>query len=140
MSKNQNKTTENEASVDDFLNQVKEDQKREESFKIKAMMEEATGAPAKMWGGSIVGFGSYHYKYDSGREGDFLKVGFSPRAQQFSIYIMPGFERYDSLLQQLGKHKIGKACLYIKKLEDVDQEVLETLIKESYDYMTKKYG
>lgn len=140
MSKNQNKTTENEASVDDFLNQVKEDQKREESFKIKAMMEKITGAPAKMWGGSIVGFGSYHYKYDSGREGDFLKVGFSPRAQQFSIYIMPGFDRYDSLMKQLGKHKTGKACLYIKKLADIDETVLETLLKESFDYMTKKYG
>ena len=140
MAKNENKTTETTASVDDFLNQVADEKKRTDSFKIKAMMERITGHPARMWGPAIVGFDVYHYKYDSGREGDFMKVGFSPRAQNLTLYIMPGFGRYEELMQQLGKYKTGKSCLYVKKLEDIDLNILETLIKESYDYMTKKYG
>ncbi|MEC7756101.1 MULTISPECIES: DUF1801 domain-containing protein [unclassified Roseivirga] len=140
MGKNENKTTENNASVDAFLNSVKDEKKRADSFAIKNMMERITGKPAKMWGTAIVGFDVYHYKYDSGREGDFMKVGFSPRAQNLTLYIMPGFERYDSLMKKLGKYKTGKSCLYVKRLEDIDLEVLEQLIQESYDYMTKKYG
>ena len=140
MAKNENKTTETDASVDAFLNQVVDETKRADSFEVKAMMERLTGQPAKMWGTAIVGFGLYHYKYDSGREGDFLKVGFSPRAQNLTLYIMPGFERYEELMQQLGKHKTGKSCLYVKKLEDIDTSILEELIKKSYDYMTNKYG
>ena len=140
MGKNENKTTENNASVDAFLNSVKDEKKRADSFAIKNMMERITGKPAKMWGTAIVGFDVYHYKYDSGREGDFMKVGFSPRAQNLTLYIMPGFERYDPLMKKLGKYKTGKSCLYVKRLEDIDLEVLEQLIRESYDYMTKKYG
>jgi len=140
MGKNENKTTENNASVDAFLNSVKDEKKRADSFAIKNMMERITGKPAKMWSTAIVGFDVYHYKYDSGREGDFMKVGFSPRAQNLTLYIMPGFERYDSLMKKLGKYKTGKSCLYVKRLEDIDLEVLEQLIQESYDYMTKKYG
>jgi len=140
MAKNENKTTETNASVDDFLNKVADEKKRADSFEIKAMMERLTGHPAKMWGPAIVGFGVYHYKYDSGREGDFLKVGFSPRAQNLTLYIMPGFGRYEELMQKLGKYKTGKSCLYVKKLEDIDKSVLEELIKESYSYMTEKYG
>ncbi|GHE61921.1 DUF1801 domain-containing protein [Roseivirga thermotolerans] len=140
MGKNENKTTENNASVDAFLNSVKDEKKRADSFAIKNMMERITGKPAKMWGTAIVGFDVYHYKYDSGREGDFMKVGFSPRSQNLTLYIMPGFERYDSLMKKLGKYKTGKSCLYVKRLEDIDLEVLEQLIQESYDYMTKKYG
>ncbi|WP_305982956.1 DUF1801 domain-containing protein [Roseivirga thermotolerans] len=140
MGKNENKTTENNASVDAFLNSVKDEKKRADSFAIKNIMERITGKPAKMWGTAIVGFDVYHYKYDSGREGDFMKVGFSPRAQNLTLYIMPGFERYDSLMKKLGKYKTGKSCLYVKRLEDIDLEVLEQLIQESYDYMTKKYG
>lgn len=139
MAKNENKTTETEASVDDFLNSVADEKKRADSFEVKAMMERLTGMPAKMWGPAIVGFGSYHYKYDSGREGDFLKVGFSPRAQNLTLYIMPGFGRYEELMQKLGKYKTGKSCLYLKKLEDVDKAVLEELIRESYTYMSNKY-
>lgn len=139
MAKNENKTTETEASVDDFLNSVADEKKRADSFEVKAMMERLTGHPAKMWGPAIVGFGSYHYKYDSGREGDFLKVGFSPRAQNLTLYIMPGFGRYEELMQKLGKYKTGKSCLYLKKLEDVDKAVLEELIHESYNYMSDKY-
>jgi hypothetical protein len=95
---------------------------------------------AKMWGSSIVGFGSYHYKYKSGREGDFFKVGFSPRKQNLSVYIIPGFERYESLMKNLGKYKIGKSCLYVNRWTDIDVNVLSDLIKESYSFMTRKYG
>ena len=93
-----------------------------------------------MWGSSIVGFGRYHYKYDSGREGDFMKVGFSPRKQNISLYIMTGFDRYEELMAKLGKFKTGKSCLYINKLADVDEDVLTELITISYDLMTEKYG
>lgn len=140
MAKAQNKTTENEASVGDFLDTVKDETKRNDCLELKAMMEKVTKKPAKMWGGSIVGFDNYHYKYESGREGDFMKVGFSPRAQNLTVYIMPGFERYSELMEKLGKHKTGKSCLYIKKLDDVDRDVLEELVQGSFDYMTKKYG
>lgn len=140
MAQAKNKTTENEASVNDFLNGVKDEQKKSDCLELKGMMERITDKPAKMWGTSIVGFDVYHYKYDSGREGDFMKVGFSPRAQNLTVYIMPGFERYPELMSKLGKHKTGKSCLYIKKLDDVDRGVLEELVQGSYDYMTKKYG
>ena len=93
-----------------------------------------------MWGPSIVGYGEYHYKYDSGREGDFLITGFSPRKQALTVYIMPGFSQYDDLMTKLGKYKTGRSCLYINKLEDIDLKVLETLIKKSAAYMKKKYG
>lgn len=140
MPKNENKTTENDASVDDFLNSIKDEKKRADSFEVKAMMERITGFPAKMWGNSMIGFDTYHYQYESGREGDMLKVGFSPRSTALTLYIIAGFKRYDELMQKLGKYKTGKSCLYIKKLEDVDKNVLETLIAESYQYMTEKYG
>uniref|UniRef100_UPI004048C101 DUF1801 domain-containing protein n=1 Tax=Roseivirga sp. TaxID=1964215 RepID=UPI004048C101 len=140
MAKAQNKTTENEASVDNFLNTVTDEKKRADAYLIKSIMEEITGEPSKMWGTAIIGYGVYHYKYDSGREGDFLKVGFSPRAQNLTLYIMPGFDRYDEKMSQLGKYKTGKSCLYIKKIEDIDLDVLKDLIKSSYEYMTNKYG
>jgi hypothetical protein len=103
-------------------------------------MEEITGLPPKMWGPSIVGFGTYHYKYDSGREGDMLKIGFSPRKAALTVYIMPGFRRYEELMEMLGKHKTGKSCLYIKKLTDVNESVLKELCQESWAYMNEKYG
>lgn len=140
MAKAKNKTTENDASVEDFLAAVKDEQKKADCIELKSMMERITSSPAKMWGSSIVGFDQYHYKYDSGREGDFMKVGFSPRAQNVTVYIMPGFERYAELMANLGKHKTGKSCLYIKKLDDVDRDILEELVQGSYDYMTNKYG
>jgi hypothetical protein len=103
-------------------------------------METISREPAKMWGTAIVGFGTYHYKYDSGREGDSPKVGFSPRAQNLTLYIMPGFNRYPELMEKLGKYKTGKSCLYVKKLEDIDSDILQELITESINYMTNKYG
>jgi len=140
MAKAENKTKETEASVDTFLANIKDDQKKADCLVLKSMMSRITDSPFKMWGASIVGFGTYHYKYDSGREGDFMKVGFSPRAQNVTVYIIAGFDRYEALMSKLGKHKTGKSCLYIKKLDDIDLDVLEELVKESYNLMTEKYG
>jgi hypothetical protein len=138
--KSTNKTTENDNSIEVFLQSITDIKRKEDALKTFAMMNDLLPEQAKMWGGSIIGFGSYHYKYESGREGDFLKVGFSPRKTSLTVYIVAGFERYEELMNKLGKYKTGKSCLYIKKLEDVDEEILKSLIKESYDYMTDKYG
>ena len=125
------KTKPTEQSVEAFLNGVSDEQKRADSFAVLKLMQELTGAEPKMWGPSIVGFGSYHYKYASGREGDFFLTGFSPRKRNLSLYIIAGFSRYDALMRKLGKFKTGKSCRYIKKLEDVDRDVLKELIKKS---------
>lgn len=132
-------TKQNNASVATFLNSIEDKQKRADARKIASMMRAATGSRAKMWGSAIVGFGSYHYKYASGREGDWMLVGFSPRKQNLTIYIMPGFTAFDKLMAKLGKHSTGKSCLYIKRLADVDENVLEKLIAESVQYMRSKY-
>lgn len=129
------KTKKNEASVEEFLHQVEPAQKRTDAQAICALMQAATGAEPKMWGSSIIGFGHHLYKYESGRTGDWMLVGFSPRKQNLTLYIMPGFEQYEGLLRKLGKHKIGKACLYINKLADVDLAVLKELIEQSVDHM-----
>jgi hypothetical protein len=92
-----------------------------------------------MWGGSIIGFGDYHYKYDSGREGDFLRIGFSPRAQNLTIYVMPGYQDFDDELSRLGKHKMGKSCLYIKRLSDIDEDVLIEIMTKGFEIMEEKY-
>lgn len=135
-----NKTQKTDASVEDFLNAVEDEQKRKDAFEVLRLMAEVSGKEAKMWGPSIVGFGTYHYKYASGREGNFMRIGFSPRKTALTLYIMAGFSRYDTLMKQLGKYKTGKACLYIKKLEDVDQTVLLELMKASLQFMEEKYG
>ncbi len=122
------KTQPNDDSVQAFLDGIEDGQKREDSFRLLEMLSVASGQPARMWGSSIVGFGAYHYVYDSGREGDWFEVGFSPRKQNLTVYIMPGFERYDELLNKLGKHSTGKSCLYIKRLADIDENVLRRLI------------
>jgi hypothetical protein len=129
------KTQENDASVDDYLNSVEDEKKREASFKVKQLMEEVTGEEARMWGDSIVGFGHYRYKYASGREGEWMLVGFAPRKRNLTLYIMSGFDEYDALLGQLGKHSTGKSCLYINKLEDVDLDVLRDLVDKSVQHM-----
>jgi hypothetical protein len=133
------KTKLNQTSVEKFLNSVKVEQKREDSFKILDMMKKITKEVPKMWGQSIVGFGKYHYKYSSGHEGDMCIAGFSPRKEALTINILPGFEKYDSLMKKLGKYKTGKSCLYIKKLDDVDIKVLKELISASVKYMKNKY-
>lgn len=133
------KTKKNNASVSAFLANVKDQQKRADCKAVAKMMREATGKRAKMWGTSIVGFGSYDYRYESGRSGTFMVTGFSPRAQNVTIYIMPGFSKFGSLMKKLGKYKTGKCCLYIKKLEDVDSIVLQKLITASVREMRRRY-
>jgi hypothetical protein len=131
------KTKLNDGDVHAFLNSISDEKKRQDSFAILKLMQEATNAKPKMWGDSIVGFGSYHYKYASGREGDWFLAGFSPRKQNLTLYIMPGFEKYETLLNKLGKHSTGKSCLYIKKIEDVDLDVLKELVERSVQHMAK---
>lgn len=131
------KTKQNDKSVQEFLESVADERKRKDSFALLDLMQEATGKEPKMWGDSIVGFGSYHYKYASGREGDMPLIGFSPRKQNLTLYITAEFERYGDLLSKLGKHKTSKACLYINRLEQVDMDVLRELVNQSIDHMTK---
>jgi hypothetical protein len=128
------KTQVNDASVDDFLNAVPDETKRRDSFVLLDVYKRVTGEPAKMWGASMVGFGLYHYKSArSTQEGDWPLAAFSPRKRNLTLYIMPGFAGYSSDLYKLGKHKTSKACLYINKLTDVDLEVLERLVRRSYE-------
>ena len=131
------KTKLNNASVDKFLNGVKDEQARADCYQISEIMKKATKAEPKMWGTNIVGFGSYHYKYESGREGDWFIAGFSPRKQNLTLYSMGGFTWQEELLKNLGKHSLGKGCLYIKKLEDVDIKVLKELITKSVGRVKK---
>jgi len=123
------------ASVDAFIDSVEDEEKRRDCLQIMKMMKQAARAEPKMWGTSIVGFGNYHYKYASGREGDWMLTGFSPRRQNITLYIMTGFERYRDLLKKLGKHTSGVSCLYIKRLKDVDVKVLKELVSESVKAM-----
>ncbi len=134
------KTRKTRASVSEFLNSIDDKQRRADCKAVAKMMREATGNKAAMWGPSMVGFGSYHYKYASGREGDWFLAGFAPRTQALTLYIMPGFSQYDKLMAKLGKFKTGKSCLYIKSLDDVDTDVLAKLIKLSVTHMRKKYA
>jgi len=135
----ENKTKETDLSVNDFINNVEDETKRDDSFYLTKLMQEITGCEPKMWGGSMVGFGNYHYKYDSGHEGDFFRAGFSPRKAALTLYIMAGFSRYDELMGKLGKYKTGKSCLYVKKLADIDLVILQDLVTSSVDYMKKRY-
>jgi len=135
MAQTENKTKPTEQEVDNFLKQVEPAQKQQDCLQILAMMKKATGSEPKMWGDSMIGFGQYHYKYASGREGDWFLTGFSPRKQNISLYIMAGFKQYGELMSKLGKYKTGKSCLYINKLADVDVEVLENLIDLSATYV-----
>ena len=123
------KTKATDVNVDDFLQGIKDEKKREDCYQILKIMKKATKAEPKMWGTSIIGFGDYHYKYATGRENDWFVTGFSPRAQNLTLYIMGGWDQ--ELLKQLGKYKTGKGCLYIKKLEAVDTNVLRDLITAS---------
>ena len=125
------KTVPTKASVDKFLNGIKDEQKRADCYQIVKMMEKATKSKAKMWGTSIVGFGDTHYVYESGREGDWFIAGFSPRKQNLTLYMMGGFNQFEDLMKKLGKHSVGKGCLYINKMEDVDAKVLKELITKS---------
>jgi len=129
------KTKVNNASVEGFLNSVKDEQTREDCFEILKIMKQVTKEEPKMWGTSIIGFGSYHYKGASGREGDWMLTGFSPRKQNLTLYLMHGFDEQKDLLKKLGKHKTSMGCLYIKKLDDVDKKVLKELVAGSVKRM-----
>ncbi len=122
-------------SVEAFLNAIPEEKKREDCFTILRIIREATGNEPEMWSDNIVGFGRYHYRYATGRTGEWMLTGFSPRKQNLTLNIMAGFDRYDELLQRLGKHTTGKSCLYIKRLSDVDQVVLKELATQSVAHM-----
>ena len=124
------KTKVNDANVTTFLDSIEDEAKRKDSYLLFKMMQEATKNEAKMWGDSIVGFGSYHYVGKSGREGDWFLAGLSPRKQNLTLYILGGWEQHHELLAKLGKHSLGKGCLYIKRLDDVDTSILNELIIE----------
>ncbi len=134
-----NKTQPTEASVLEFLEQVEPEKKRDDALEILRLMQDVSGYVPTLWGSSIVGFGRYHYRYESGREGDFLRIGFSPRKRNFALYIMDGISNYDDLLSKLGKYKNGKSCLYINRLADVDKEILRELMVRSLEAMKERY-
>jgi len=131
------KTKPNDRRVEAFLNNVSDPKKRQDSYAVLELMKQVTGEEPVMWGDSIVGFGSYHYSTKSGQEGDWFLTGFSPRAQSLTLYIMSGFDQYDELMSKLGKYKTGKACLYVKKIEDVDTDVLRELVRLSAEYIAR---
>jgi hypothetical protein len=133
-------TRKTESSVEGFLEGIENETRRSDCRAVVELMREVVGEPPKMWGSSIIGFGDYHYRYESGREGDWFLAGVSPRKQNLTLYIMPGFSEYEALLTKLGKHKTGKSCLYLKRLSDVDPRVLEELIGSSVRHMKTKYG
>lgn len=141
MAKAQNKTQITEVEPAQFVAAVEPEKKKQDAETLLSFFTRVTGLKPKMWGPSIIGFGRYHYKYESGREGDFMMTGFSPRKQNLSIYILPGYRFGDmqEKLSRLGKHKIGKSCLYINKLDDVDMDVLEEIVRDGVAYMRDKY-
>ncbi|SOC02315.1 uncharacterized protein DUF1801 [Ureibacillus xyleni] len=139
VAKYEQKTKETDASVIEFIESVDSPKKREDAYKLLQIFEETSGFEAKMWGPSIIGFGSYHYKYATGHEGDAPLVGFSPRKAKISLYFATGDTEREKLLEKFGKHTTGKACVYINKLADVDEEVLKTLITQSISFLQKIY-
>ncbi len=139
MAKANNKTVPTTESVDQYVSAIEDTSRREDCQKLMELMAEESGCKAVMWG-SIIGFGTYHYKYESGREGDFMRTGFANRKTALTLYIMAGFDAYPDLMAKLGKFKTGKSCLYVKKLSDIDTDVLRRLVRESLKYMTTTYG
>ena len=135
----QNKTVPTKQGVPEFIAGIEDDGKRADCLELLTLMQDLTGEPPVMWGPGIVGFGRYHYKYASGREGDFFLTGFSPRKQALTLYVISGFTRHAELTAQLGKFKTGKSCLYVKRLGDIDRVVLTQLLQESVAYLRKKY-
>jgi hypothetical protein len=136
----ENKTKATDVSVDEFLHQVEDEKKREDSYKLIELMREVTGEEPKMWGPTMVGFGKYHYKYASGHEGDAFLAGFSPRKAAMTLYILAGYEGEEALLGKLGKYTTGKSCLYVKRLSDIDQDVLREMVTKSVQNTVEKYS
>ncbi len=135
----ENKTKPTEVAVEDFLAAVEPERKREGARELDALFRKVTGFNPVMWGPSMIGYGSYHYVYESGREGDMLATGFSPRKAQHSIYILPGYADYAPILERLGKHSKGKSCLYVKKLADIDLQVLAELVETGLKDLSAKW-
>jgi hypothetical protein len=135
----ENKTKATAESVSDFLDSIPDPERREDGRALRALMEQATGEPARMWGASIIGFGRYHYRYESGREGEAPAAGFSPRARELVIYLAAHSERTEGLLAKLGKHKAGKSCVYVRKLADLDEAVLRELVADSHAAVKARY-
>ena len=135
----ENKTKPTAISVDDFLAAIDDPAKRADALRLRDMMARLSGQPATMWGPSIIGFGSYRYAYESGRSGEAPRIGFSPRAKEFALYLLGTVSRGVPLLDELGRHRTGKGCLYVKRLADVDESVLEALIAESLAYSREAY-
>ncbi len=129
------KTRENDGDVLAFLNAVPDESKRVDAQRVMAIMREVTGEEPRLWGDNIVGYGHYHYKYASGREGDWFLTGFSPRKANLTLYITSGFEQFEDLRARLGKHTVGKSCLYVKRLSDLDEATLRELIGRSVEHM-----
>lgn len=134
------KTKPSDDSVRDFIAAIENEDRRRDCQAVLEIMQEATGERPRIWGSGMVGFGSYHYKYASGREGDWFLTGFAPRKNDLTLYIMPGFDRFEALMKKLGKHKTGKSCLYIKRLSDIDPAVLKKLVADSVVHMRQQYG
>jgi len=134
------KTKPTDDSVRDSIAAIENQDRRRDCQAVLEIMQEATGERPRIWGSGMVGFGSYHYKYASGREGDWFLTGFAPRKNDLTLYIMPGFDRFEALMKKLGKHKTGKSCLYIKRLSDIDPAVLKELVADSVAYMRQQYG
>jgi hypothetical protein len=132
------KTKPTKESVNEFISKIADEKRRNDCRVVLKLMSEATGAKAEMWGSSIIGFGRYRYKYESGREGEWMVTGFSPRKSDLTLYIMPGFEGSTNLLKRLGKHKTGKSCLYLKSLDGLDLDVLRELVELSVKRMADK--
>ncbi len=133
------KTAPTGESVEQFLQEITDEGQREDCRSLEKLMRAITGDPPRMWGASIVGFGSYHYRYASGREGDWFLTGFSPRKKNLTLYIMSGFAGYEALLKKLGKHRTGKSCLYVKRLSDLDPATLRELIAQSVKHVAQRY-
>jgi hypothetical protein len=139
MAKYQAKTTETTLSVKDFIKKIPEAERQKDALAIVNIMEKQSGFPAKMWGPAIIGFGSYHYVYESGHEGDAPLVGFSPRKNEFALYFCSVFDKREELLAQFGKHKATKGCVYIKKVEDIKIDILKKMIASTIKYYKTKY-
>jgi hypothetical protein len=133
------KTKQNDNSVLEFIESAGSKRKREDAYRLLDVFTEETGFPAKMWGPSMIGFGSYHYKYKTGHEGDSFLAGYSPRKAKISLYFAPGDEEREELLKKFGKHTTGKACVYINKVDDIDEDVLRELIQASITFLKKTY-
>ncbi|HLY25788.1 MAG TPA: DUF1801 domain-containing protein [Aggregatilineales bacterium] len=133
----ENKTVPTDKSVQAFLDSVEDDQKRADSWTLVQLMQDITGLPPQMWGGAIIGFGKIHYKYASGREGDMMLIGFSPRKQNLALYAISGSDEYETLLTKLGKYKLGKGCLYLNRLKDVDMGTLKEMIQRAVEHTRK---